>query len=145
MTLWLALVGALSACGRESANGAPVPGPYDAAVADAVPKVEHAVGLQFKRPPRVEARSRTEVRHFLELLDVDLPGLDGHSLHERLRVERPGAFSVVFQSAHGSETEQLRALTNGALDYVVKPLNLRVFLAKVPIWLRQAGADPAPV
>ncbi len=64
--LWLALVGALSACGRESANGAPVPGPYDAAVAGAVPKVEHAVGLQFKRPPRVEARSRTEVRHFLE-------------------------------------------------------------------------------
>ncbi len=94
---------------------------------------------------RMRIGKRAGARRPLVLLDVDLPGLDGHSLHERLRVERPGAFSVVFQSAHGSETEQLRALTNGALDYVVKPLNLRVFLAKVPIWLRQAGADPAPV
>lgn len=73
----------------------------------------------------------------LVLIDVDLPGLDGHSLHERLRVERPGAFAVVFQTVHAGEVEQIRALRAGALDYVIKPLNLRVLLAKLPIWLRQ--------
>jgi hypothetical protein len=41
-------------------------GPYAAEAAKMVPKVEHAVGLRFKRPPRIEARSRAEVRTFLE-------------------------------------------------------------------------------
>ena len=76
-------------------------------------------------------------RRPLVLLDVDLPGIDGHSLHERLRVQRPGAFGFVFQTVHGGEAEQVRALTNGALDYVVKPLNLRVLLAKIPMWIRR--------
>jgi CheY-like chemotaxis protein len=95
---------------------------------------------------RMRVSGHTSSRRPLILLDVDLPGLDGHSLHERLRVERPGAFAVVFQSAHASEAEQLRALTNGALDYVAKPLNLRIMLAKVPIWIRQAasGSEAAP-
>ncbi len=75
-------------------------------------------------------------RRPLILLDVDLPGIDGHSLHERLRVQRPGVFGVVFQTVHSGESEQVRALTNGALDYIVKPLNLRVLLAKIPTWIR---------
>jgi CheY-like chemotaxis protein len=79
----------------------------------------------------------TDGRRPLVLLDVDLPGMDGHSLHERLRVQRPGVFGFVFQTVHGGEAEQVRALTNGALDYVVKPLNLRVLLAKIPMWIRR--------
>ena len=76
-------------------------------------------------------------RRPLVLLDVDLPGMDGHSLHERLRVQRPGVYGFVFQTVHGGEAEQVRALTAGALDYVVKPLNLRVLLAKIPMWIRR--------
>ena len=76
-------------------------------------------------------------RRPLVLLDVDLPGMDGHSLHERLRVQRPGMFGFVFQTVHGGEAEQVRALQNGALDYVIKPLNLRVLLAKIPMWIRR--------
>ncbi len=75
----------------------------------------------------------------LILLDVDLPGLDGHSLHERLRVERPGMFAVVFATVRGSEGEQLRALRAGALDYLVKPVSLRVLMAKIPNWMAAAG------
>lgn len=74
-------------------------------------------------------------RRPLVLLDVDLPGIDGHSLHERLRIERPGAFAVVFVTVHGAEGEQVRALRSGALDWVTKPLNVRVLLAKIPVWL----------
>jgi DNA-binding response OmpR family regulator len=76
-------------------------------------------------------------RRPLVLLDVDLPGIDGHSLHERVRVQRPGAYGFVFQTVHGGEAEQVRALTAGALDYVIKPLNLRVLLAKIPMWIRR--------
>ncbi|HWE41359.1 MAG TPA: response regulator, partial [Gemmatimonadaceae bacterium] len=74
-------------------------------------------------------------RRPLVLLDVDLPGIDGYTLHERLRVERPGAFQVVFLTVHSAEAEQIRALRAGALDYIVKPLNLRILMAKVPLWV----------
>ena len=40
-------------------------GPYAREVAEAVPRIEEATGLKFKTPPKVEARSRTEVRDFL--------------------------------------------------------------------------------
>jgi len=74
------------------------------------------------------------------LLDVDLPGMDGHSLHERLRLERPGAFHVVFISLHTSEQDQLRALQGGALDYLSKPISLRVLMAKLAVWRERTRA-----
>jgi hypothetical protein len=40
-------------------------GPYGKQVAQAIPKIENAVGLKFKRPPKVETRSRTQVRDFV--------------------------------------------------------------------------------
>src|SRR3569832_1820217 len=40
-------------------------GPYGKQVAEAVPKIEAAVGLKFKTPPRVEARSKEQVRLFV--------------------------------------------------------------------------------
>jgi CheY-like chemotaxis protein/HPt (histidine-containing phosphotransfer) domain-containing protein len=74
----------------------------------------------------------------LVLLDVDLPGLDGFSLHERLRVERPGAYVTVFLTARGGEAEQLRAYRAGAIDYLAKPVNLRILMAKIPTWLERS-------
>ena len=71
----------------------------------------------------------------LLLLDVDLPGLDGFSLHERLRVERPGVYATIFLTARAGEAEQLRAYRAGAIDYVPKPVNLRILMAKIPSWL----------
>ena len=71
----------------------------------------------------------------LLLLDVDLPALDGYSIFEELQQECPGKFRVVFTTVHGSETEQLRGLEAGALDYMVKPLSLRVALEKIRRWV----------
>jgi DNA-binding response OmpR family regulator len=79
----------------------------------------------------------------LILLDVDLPGLDGFSLHERLRVERPGLFSTVFLTARGGEAEQLRAYRAGAIDYIAKPVNLRILMAKIPSWLERCRSNGA--
>ena len=76
----------------------------------------------------------------LVLLDVDLPGLDGFSLYERLRVARPNAFGVVFFTVHAAEAEQLRAYRAGVIDYVTKPVNMRILMAKIPSWLARASA-----
>lgn len=71
----------------------------------------------------------------LLLLDVDLPALDGYSIFEALQQECPGKFKVVFTTVHGSEAEQLRGLEAGAIDYLVKPMSLRVALEKIRRWV----------
>lgn len=71
----------------------------------------------------------------LILLDVDLPGIDGYTIFETLQRKCPDKYRVVFTTVHGSEDEQLRGLEGGALDYLVKPLSLRVALHKVRRWL----------
>jgi CheY-like chemotaxis protein/HPt (histidine-containing phosphotransfer) domain-containing protein len=71
----------------------------------------------------------------LLLLDIDLPALDGYSIFEELQQECPGKFRVVFTTVHGSETEQLRGLEAGAMDYMVKPMSLRVALEKIRRWV----------
>ena len=49
-------------------------GPYAQEVAKAVPRIEEGTGLKFKRPPKVEARSKDQVREFiLKKFDEDMP------------------------------------------------------------------------
>jgi len=79
--------------------------------------------------------TRGSVQPPLLLLDVDLPALDGYSIFEELQKECPGKFRVVFTTVHGSETEQLRGLEAGAMDYMVKPMSLRVALEKIRRWV----------
>lgn len=106
-----------------------------------------ANGLSWRRfatgPAALDAlvRMRAHGRRPIVLLDVDLPGLDGHSLHERLRVDRPNTFDVVFVSVHSSEAEQLRALQAGALDYITKPVRMRVLIAKIDSWRARAASS----
>ena len=73
--------------------------------------------------------------HPLLLLDVDLPALDGYSILDTLTRECPGRYRVVFTTVHGDESEQLRGLEAGALDYLVKPISLRVALEKIRRWV----------
>ena len=80
---------------------------------------------------------RTHRRQPIVLLDIDLPGLDGFSLFERLQLERPGSFRVAFISVRSSEADQLRALRAGAIDFLTKPLSLRILFAKLAIWRGQ--------
>jgi DNA-binding response OmpR family regulator len=115
----------------------------DEALADLVSFALGARGLTFtvfrNGPDALDGLRvmRAHGRHPVVLMDVDLPGLDGFSLFERLRLERPGAFHVVFLSAHASEGDQLRALRAGALDYLAKPVSLRVLMAKISVWREQ--------
>ena len=40
-------------------------GPYAKEVAEAIPRIEEGTGLKFKRPPKVEVRTKEQVREFL--------------------------------------------------------------------------------
>jgi DNA-binding response OmpR family regulator len=65
------------------------------------------------------------------VLDVDLPGMDGHAILERLGVDRPNTFLILVLSGHADESVQVRSLLAGALDHVAKPFNVRVLMAKI--------------
>ena len=62
VALPLLLLTTLVACDRRRAAGE---GPYDARVREAIPQIEQATGLKFKTPPKLEVRSRAQVRDFL--------------------------------------------------------------------------------
>jgi two-component system response regulator MtrA len=116
----------------------------DSALADLIVFALETKGLTHRRfADGVSAmegllKLRVTGRRPIILLDIDLPGMDGHTIHDRLRVERPGKFDVVFLSVHTAEGEQLRALQAGALDYLVKPVSLRVLAAKLSGWRGRA-------
>ena len=69
------------------------------------------------------------------LLSIDLSGIDGHTLHERLQTLRPNFFLVAFMSTRASEADQVRALRAGAVDYLVKPVSIHVLVEKIGAWL----------
>ena len=77
------------------------------------------------------------------VLDVDLPGVDGHAILERLGVQRPDRFLMIVLSSHADESVQVRSLLAGAVDHLAKPFNIRVLIAKLQRWAalsaRQAG------
>ncbi len=56
-------VATITGCGRR--NGRTGQGPYADMMADAIPKIEKAVGVPFKTQPRLEVRTRDQVRDFL--------------------------------------------------------------------------------
>ena len=60
----IAVGGAIIAGGCETRRR--IEGPYGKLASDAIPRIEKAANLKFKADPKVEARSRDDVRKFLE-------------------------------------------------------------------------------
>ena len=72
----------------------------------------------------------------LVLLDVMLPGLDGFEVVRRLRVA--GSFvPVVMLTARGHTDDVLRGFEHGADDYLPKPFDLSILLARIQGLLRR--------
>src|ERR1700681_2760940 len=72
----------------------------------------------------------------LVLLDLSLPTLDGLEFLRRLR-EWSNA-PVIILSAHDEEPVKIKALDQGADDYLTKPFSLNELLARVRVALRRA-------
>jgi len=56
------------------------------------------------------------------LLDIKMPGMDGMELHQRIRDLDQNA-TVIFITAHATVDSAVKALKNGAYDYVTKPVD----------------------
>jgi diguanylate cyclase (GGDEF)-like protein len=75
----------------------------------------------------------------LILLDVMMPDIDGYEVLRRLRAD-PGTAqtSVIFISGLGRPEDEANGLKMGAADYIAKPFNSTVVLARVALHLQFA-------
>ncbi len=78
----------------------------------------------------------------LMILDLMLPDVDGVEVCRRLR--EWSRLPVVVLSAHGEEEVKVRALDEGADDYVTKPFSAPELLARMRSAMRRASVNTAP-
>ena len=71
----------------------------------------------------------------LVVLDVMLPGLDGHEVCRRLQARHP--VPVLMLTARDDETDLLVGLGIGADDYMTKPFSMRELVARIRALLRR--------
>jgi diguanylate cyclase (GGDEF)-like protein len=82
----------------------------------------------------------------LVLLDVNIPGIDGFEVCQRLKADpHTAGAAVMFMTADTSSDRKAKGLELGAIDYLIKPFKPETFRARVRLALRtlhrQEGSD----
>ena len=90
--------------------------------------------------PAAVAAARSE-RPDLVVLDLGLPGMDGHDVTRAIRAQ--SAIPIIMLTARNEETDRIVGLELGADDYVVKPFSPRELVARVKAVLRRVGGEVA--
>lgn len=86
----------------------------------------------------------TTIKQFkpdIVVLDVMLPGENGFSLCRHIRPFYHGP--LLFMTAKGDDFDQVLGLEIGADDYIIKPVEPRVLLARINALLRRTRNTPA--
>jgi DNA-binding response OmpR family regulator len=78
----------------------------------------------------------------LVLLDIGLPGMDG--LDALRHLDAQVGVPVIFLTARRRELDEVLGLELGADDYVSKPFDLDVLLARIKVVLRRSEKTAAP-
>ncbi len=95
---------------------------YDVAIAE-----DGMVGLEQWRTWRPD----------LIVLDIMLPGIDGFSVLQRIRLEDE-RIPILILSARAEPDDRIQGLASGVDDYLTKPFNLEEFQLRIQRLLRRA-------
>ena len=79
----------------------------------------------------------------LVLLDIGLPGMDGLDALKQLKEQF--AVPVIFLTARRRELDEVVGLELGADDYVTKPFDIDVLLARIKVVLRRVEDSTHPI
>jgi DNA-binding response OmpR family regulator len=91
---------------------------------------EDALALTRRTPPD------------LVLLDIGLPEMDGLDALRELKTQLN--LPVIFLTARRRELDEVLGLELGADDYITKPFDVDVVLARIKAVLRRTGSTPQP-
>ena len=96
-------------------------------------KVLKAIGQVFFEQNGLDALEQAiKVRPDIILLDIDMPGLNGHQVLALLKDnESTRNIPVIFITSYDSVEDQLLCLREGAVDFIAKPLQPDVVAARV--------------
>ena len=83
-------------------------------------------------------RAGADEQFDLILLDVMLPTIDGFSICEKIRREKPTQ-GIIIITAKGAEDDIVTGFKAGADDYITKPFSLREVMVRVEAVLRRTG------
>ncbi|WP_447652299.1 response regulator transcription factor [Pseudomonas abietaniphila] len=93
----------------------------------------------------VTALGALDTQHYdLVLLDLGLPGKDGHAVLSSIRGSN-NPVPLLIVTARDSLDDRLRGLDGGADDYVLKPFDIAELLARIRAVLRRKGGTAVPV
>lgn len=86
-----------------------------------------------------------EFKPDLVVLDIMMPGLNGHQVLTRIR-SNPETVNlpVVFLTAKNEEADEIAGLTKGADDFVTKPFSMRVLEARIERLLQRSTSTKDP-
>lgn len=90
-----------------------------------------------------DALKKFREQHFdLVILDVMLPGMDGYSVCEQIRLENLD-MPIIFLTAKNTGEDRILGLRRGADDYLTKPFNLEELLLRVQNLLKRSAKTTA--
>jgi two-component system cell cycle response regulator len=80
----------------------------------------------------------------LILMDIGLPGIDGHETTKRLKAgERTRHIPIIALSAHAQATDREKSLAAGCVEFESKPVQMPALLVKIEAALARPAPPPA--
>ena len=74
----------------------------------------------------------------LFVLDIEMPYIDGYDLASIIRMDkRHKATPIIFLTGHSTRGHVLSSMQAGGNDFIIKPINHSLFLAKVIAFLEK--------
>ncbi len=146
----------MSADLRESRLGDSTAAPYSRPMRILLAEDEHTLGtwlskalehagiqVEWVDDGRLADRALQQRDHDALVLDLGLPGLDGHAVLQRLR-ERDQRLPALILTARDSLDERVSALNAGADDFLAKPFALAELEARLHALVRRARGVEHP-
>ncbi len=105
--------------------------PQNIALMEALLGPQYEVSTALTGEHALSLMARDALPH-LVLLDLMMPGMNGYDVLEHLRADgRTRDVPVILVTAAGGTADEERCLEQGAVDYIAKPISVRVLLARV--------------
>jgi FixJ family two-component response regulator len=129
----------MKSAGHDLTAQAPVPAPIRVAVIDDEAPMRRALARLMKSAG-IEAATFASPHEFLDsaihqqvdcaVTDIRMPGFDGLKLQQELNKRLPH-LSLVFITGHGDIPISVKAMKDGAVDFLVKPVDGDALLAAI--------------